>query len=306
MSRVLPLCVMLVIASVAEAADESRLVNFTVTIASGSSEKLQPDAEPKELAKVVAALDKSGGLASFTQLNFSAIELEQARFQWGESNSVVTGRTVAGGQAAGRGGPGGGGFGGSVSLSREQTGTMIGAIARVVDGAVVAQLEIEQTKRDSRPAPAENDVTLPPGTNILSFKSAVRIPTGETVLLGSFQERSPSDTRKTIVLVSATISEVAKNARADTSEIKIFTLKNANAEESRVLLSHLFADSPVSIAADERTNSLIVRGAKDPLMVFEAVLLRLDESDLANKPVNERRPLQPKPVKERSSSAPNF
>lgn len=128
--------------------------------------------------------------------------------------------------------------------------------------------------------------------------------------------RITPDSRGNSLLVSASeqsmglIEELIKQLDKPTttvSEIKVFTLANADAELMVQQLNALFnnqqqgqgnqrgnnlgialegaADSssslvPLKFSVDKRTNSVIAVGARDALGVVEAILLRLDESDL--------------------------
>jgi general secretion pathway protein D len=130
--------------------------------------------------------------------------------------------------------------------------------------------------------------------------------------------RITPDARVNSLVVSASeqsmslIEELIKQLDRPTttvSEIKVFTLANADAELMVTQLNALFnnqqqgqggnnqqrqnlgialegaADSssslvPLKFSVDKRTNSVIAVGARDALGVVEAILLRLDESDL--------------------------
>eukprot|EP00456_Euglypha_rotunda_P030246 TRINITY_DN235_c3_g1_i1.p1 TRINITY_DN235_c3_g1~~TRINITY_DN235_c3_g1_i1.p1 ORF type:complete len:1362 (-),score=437.23 TRINITY_DN235_c3_g1_i1:12906-16991(-) len=129
--------------------------------------------------------------------------------------------------------------------------------------------------------------------------------------------RITPDARVNSLVVSASeqsmslIEELIKQLDRPTttvSEIKVFTLANADAELMVAQLNALFnnqqqgqgnnqqrqnlgialegaADSssslvPLKFSVDKRTNSVIAVGARDALGVVEAILLRLDESDL--------------------------
>lgn len=70
----------------------------------------------------------------------------------------------------------------------------------------------------------------------------------------------------------------------DDGNIKVFTLKNASAKEAQRLVDQLFARDIRSAAADERTNSLIVRGSDEILNVIFGILARLDEPSESTPP----------------------
>ena len=85
------------------------------------------------------------------------------------------------------------------------------------------------------------------------------------------------------------------------AEIKVFTLENSDASQAGELLSTLFGDQnqadeigvvlagaedassslvPLRFSVDVRTNSIVAVGGAEALRIVEAVLLRLDESDV--------------------------
>ena len=142
---------------------------------------------------------------------------------------------------------------------------------------------------------------------------------GEKIRSGILADiRITPDARVNSLVVSASqqsmplIEELIKQLDQPTttvSEIKVFTLANADAELMVQQLNALFnnqqqgggqgnqqrqnlgialegaADSssslvPLKFSVDKRTNSVIAVGARDALGVVEAILLRLDESDL--------------------------
>lgn len=140
---------------------------------------------------------------------------------------------------------------------------------------------------------------------------------GEKIRSGILSDiRITPDARANSLIVSATdqsmslIEELVKQLDRPTStvsEIKVFTLANADAELMVNQLNILFnnqtqgqgnqarqnlgialenaADAsanlvPLKFSVDKRTNSVIAVGARDSLTVVEAILLRLDESDL--------------------------
>lgn len=130
--------------------------------------------------------------------------------------------------------------------------------------------------------------------------------------------RITPDSRANALIVSASeqsmelITELIKQLDKPTStvsEIKVFTLANADAELMVTQLNTLFnggqtqggagnrqnqqlglalagADDasaslvPLKFSVDKRTNSIVATGSADALKVVEAILLRLDESDL--------------------------
>ena len=97
---------------------------------------------------------------------------------------------------------------------------------------------------------------------------------------------------------SASAEELAKSAEAarqetkrtadgDDEEVKIFRLKRADATATCDLVLEMYPAefrNRSKIAADARTNTLVVRGPRDLLNLIEAVLLQLDETESAKRP----------------------
>src|SRR5262245_41308029 len=74
------------------------------------------------------------------------------------------------------------------------------------------------------------------------------------------------------------LEKKAAERPAEKKEVKIFTLKHADADELAKLLIKLFDDpkKPLRIAADPNSNSVIVNTDSETGSVIEAVLERLD------------------------------
>lgn len=102
-----------------------------------------------------------------------------------------------------------------------------------------------------------------------------------------------------VTLMTALV-EALDRAPGATSEIKVFTLKNADAQQSVDLLETLFDNTnqedqlgiqlagtegtsssliPLRFSADIRTNTVLAVGSAESLSVVEAILLRLDNDD---------------------------
>ena len=68
--------------------------------------------------------------------------------------------------------------------------------------------------------------------------------------------------------------------RVRSHEVRVFSLANGDANELVRVLDKTYAGrraSSMKVAADARTNSIIVSGAAEDLDVVEALLLRLDQ-----------------------------
>jgi hypothetical protein len=69
----------------------------------------------------------------------------------------------------------------------------------------------------------------------------------------------------------------APSALATEPRIKVFSLKHLNARDAERITNQLFPREIQSAAADDRTNSLIVRGSEEQLNIIFHILLRLDD-----------------------------
>jgi type II secretory pathway component GspD/PulD (secretin) len=97
-------------------------------------------------------------------------------------------------------------------------------------------------------------------------------------------ERRLAEMEKHLAALMKEIEGLRKNLKAQPAapgakaEFRVFALKNARASDAAQVLTQLFRGdrSTLSIAMDERTNSLVIRGPADDLAIAEAVLQRLD------------------------------
>lgn len=106
--------------------------------------------------------------------------------------------------------------------------------------------------------------------------------------------------RESMELVLALIARLDRPATS-VATIKHFSLKNADAESTRLLLDELFGNEtsgntevgvqlagaekassvvPLKFSVDARTNSIVAVGTKEALQVVEALIFRLDDSDI--------------------------
>jgi hypothetical protein len=73
---------------------------------------------------------------------------------------------------------------------------------------------------------------------------------------------------------------------SDDEQIKMIELSKADAAKIAELLQLLLADKQLSIGADTRTNTLIVRGPEASLEIVEAICLKLDNQGPVKSPPN--------------------
>jgi type II secretory pathway component GspD/PulD (secretin) len=59
--------------------------------------------------------------------------------------------------------------------------------------------------------------------------------------------------------------------------VKLFALKNADAEKLRTIVTNIFGRQGVMATADPRTNSLVVTGDADALEEVRKLIAKLDE-----------------------------
>ncbi len=106
--------------------------------------------------------------------------------------------------------------------------------------------------------------------------------------------------RESMELVMALIARLDRPA-SSVATIKHFSLKNADAESTRTLLDELFGNEtsgttqvgvqlagaekassvvPLKFSVDARTNSIVAVGTAEALQVVEALIFRLDDSDI--------------------------
>ncbi|MDZ4687069.1 MAG: secretin N-terminal domain-containing protein [Planctomycetaceae bacterium] len=273
-------------------AEPPRVVTLSVTIASGSDARLGLAHDPQALAKAVAELEAANGLSHLARIKFSAVEEQQSHVQFGESVSVIAGRTFGFGGSRGTapGGPGNPpGSGGPTSIpnfQQQQTGTMVMATARVVESGVLAEFSVEQTRIDKARPAAEDPQAAPPSKPMLMVKSSVTIPRDGTVLLGGFERTADDVTERTVVLVSATASgPPAGAAGAEKQQIlQMFSLKRLDGGSVQKTLEEMLVNQPVRIALDARTNSLAVLADKDTLAEIKTLIQTLDEPQKPSDP----------------------
>ena len=92
-------------------------------------------------------------------------------------------------------------------------------------------------------------------------------------------------------------------------EIKVFTLQHIAALEAQKIIVDLFGNDGMAISAEQRTNTLVVRGQPGQNAEIEVILMRLDEKPQAitKNPSreNEQTNSASNPLSELSSSSPN-
>jgi hypothetical protein len=291
------------LADAQDAANQRRLVTIDVLIA-----ELGPDTDAsKDLtAKTLLEYEKDGKLAHATRARLMSVEDQSAMVQLGERVPVVTGRTLTGR---------GGGFFQSrpertgeapredagprftSSYTYENIGTIVSATPRLESGdSILIELRIEKSRLAHADHATEGAASEEFGrhkTVSLTCQSTVRVRGDEPILVEGFRAGSPKDARGQYIVLSASAevappaSERAVEARKAEGQLRVFALRNANANEAVKLLMTIYGSRALRAAADSRTNSVIVYGQTADASGLEALLQRLDETQAADDPNQE-------------------
>lgn len=247
---------------------------------------LEGEAADKFVARLLE-LETQGKLAALTRVRLSTLEEQAASAQFGENAAVVSGRTSMPSRTR-EGAPS---FTNTPLFTRQQFGTVISATPRVEeDGAILIELQVEKSglARDARvPGNAANDENAaPPRSVMINARTTLRVQNGQTVIAAGMHAASDKDTTQTVILVTAR-TKALEGRRTSKREplpkdpevrsIKIFQLRHQDARTAAEVLGKLLPEKSLTIAAEQRTNSLIVNGSADHLSTVEAILLRLDE-----------------------------
>jgi type II secretory pathway component GspD/PulD (secretin) len=96
-------------------------------------------------------------------------------------------------------------------------------------------------------------------------------------------ERRLENLEKQLAAVAKEIGALRKDIKAQSDnkeEVRIFALKHAAATDAVKILKEIFrgTKSPITLAADEQINSVVVRASADDLATIQAVLIQLDST----------------------------
>jgi type II secretory pathway component GspD/PulD (secretin) len=223
-------------------------------------------------AKIVE-LAAQGKLESAMKIKLSLIENQQGSIQFGETVPLVTGR-----QTVPEGFPGG--RGGGSTYSMQNLGTTVEATSRIEqDGTIAVQLSAEQSRLPKPRPPAEGDA--PPAIESrriaqTTARTTVRVTSGKPEIVGGQATTSADSSVHSYIVLTATVPEGAKAAAAPESMLKMFALRNAQAADLVLVIRTVLRNEPLTVAVDERSNSLVINGPPDSLSIVEALLVRLD------------------------------
>jgi Bacterial type II/III secretion system short domain len=162
-----------------------------------------------------------------------------------------------------------------------------------------------------RPIAAQGLAVLQSGTDFYAYSGqtgawdVLRLPAGHTPNIEVSREMAVvHDGEDLYTFVPSTGRWSSPNGSAETtasepeeSQIKVFTLRHIQANDAQRIVEQLFTRDIRSVAADERSNSLIVRGPAEQLNIIYHILVRLDEQvDSDAKPPTARAAQEPDPA----------
>jgi hypothetical protein len=180
-----------------------KVVALTIVMVEAAASKLPEEQSPAELLLLIDKLARENELTGHMRLQLSTADGQAAFVQNGEQANVPTqviDPRVGVGRVTTR------------SYTRQAVGTLVRCTPRIVEGGVVASLEIEDSRLVPAPrpmgAPDEPVVELPPTVQTSTARSVITIPTGKAILLGGQQTTTPDGkSRKSLIIVSAKVIE---------------------------------------------------------------------------------------------------
>ena len=249
-------------------------------------------ASPRDLAEIqelilkidVNASGKVNELRVFTLRNSLAEELAPVL------QSVITGQVQQQRQGQQQGGGGGGGQQFQQFQQQQQQGQQQGR-GQGLQQSISTMLQFQTIDRDGRRSVRSS--------GILTDVRITADPVGNSLLVSAPPE--------SMEMLAALINELDQ-IPTSTAQIKVFTIENGDAQSLMTMLQQLFGLQQTGARArqgagaffpqfitpgteegglvslrfsvDARTNSIIASGSAGDMAVVEAILLRLDESDV--------------------------
>jgi|GEM_PF-4120759 len=220
-------------------------------------------------------LSQQGRLDSAARIRLSVLEDQQASAHFSEAVPVESGRTFGqGGQGGPRSVP---------NYITQNFGTRVDLTARVEqDGTIVLQLQAERTRLvANRPAGEEAGAANIAATKTTQARvqTTTRAKSGTPAIIGSQQSSVGNETIHTYFVLTANVPEGGKAAVAAPPVVtKVFALSHARAAEMVKTLLPILEGQRITLAADERSNSLVVHGSAEVVDTATALIARLDEA----------------------------
>lgn len=162
-------------------------------------------------------------------------------------------------------------------------------IAKGGSAAEVARVVEQLLQPEVFPPPTNEDGNSPPRPRIIPFQNRLIIKATaadlqeiEDILDLMWQGNGRPNA------IGANLNRNAANPAINEANVKIFSLKNAEAAAAaKVLEDSIGAGSTLKLAVDHRTNSIVATGTENDLNIAEALLLRLDETKTEEVPATE-------------------
>ena len=164
---------------------------------SGVESPAEPES-PEQTTQRLRRLETEGKAGIVTRMRLSTLENLPANIQFGENIAVPTGRMFSSPRMTAQ-----------TTYSREDTGTVVNVIPRIEqDGQILLELNVERSQFRPRPTPSQQGEEStaddpPPTKEILSAKTTLRVPDGETVIAHLMEGSSRDGSVLRAVLVTA-------------------------------------------------------------------------------------------------------
>jgi type II secretory pathway component GspD/PulD (secretin) len=225
------------------------------------------DGEPT--ADKVLELARAGKAESSSVLKLAVLENLSATVHFSEIVPVITGRTDFGGRGA------------TNNVAMQNVGTMVEVTARIEKSdQVLVELKAERSR--IVPVAADADPSTPGSTKTVqaTIATTTRQTSGQPAIVGSRTTGGGEGQMHTFFVLTARLPPAAEAAAkpAALPVLKVFALTNAEASSLVKTLQPMFEGQKIRLAADVRTNSLVVHGTPEVIEVAAALIERLDKS----------------------------
>jgi hypothetical protein len=186
------------------------MVAIDVLIADVVGEKDDADRSDKAVIERIQSLEKQNKLSRQTRVRLATLNEQQASVQFGERAPLAVARTVRGGGGfAGAAPGGGGGPPEQTSFTYQNMGTLVHLTPRVEKEGIALDCKVELSRLAPRkPTPTDKPEGSfePASIETITANSTVQGRSGEAVLLSSQQTNVGGETRRTYILVTATLA----------------------------------------------------------------------------------------------------
>lgn len=225
----------------------------------------EDDTDTVALVTKLNEMKAGGSLKNWERYRLDSIVGEESMVQLGKTVPIVTGRTIR------RPPEGANPF--PVNQPASYSMTNIGMVikARFIpneEGDLILGLTLEKSDLQDKAA-AEGELA-PQGQSTRLIKTTICPEIGVPSVVSSV---SVNGSR---IVVLATVKKGKAAPSNAISQLKVFHLQFAQAEQAAVVVKELYEQESMRIIADERTNSLIVSGGNEHLEEVETLVKLLD------------------------------